>query len=250
MLVLTLLFIGLVSTVGYFGMQQVARAGSESLQVRGDRTHRGLQQRSIAPRNAEPVEKTAAIGRACGQADAFDYYFLGESFEGLKMAPTGRRCAPPPPKVRAADGTIVFMRPVRENVVAFIYGTCKPPPGPDGGCPAPLSISSSPACEQPHSLYRRYSGGGPPLPHRETRLRGVPAAIFDGAAQGGFFRIEMYTGDARVVLEGIDAEMVRRAVDKMVAPSTSPGGASRLGTDLPKPLPGAAEDDATKNPKC
>lgn len=245
-----LLIAGLLSAAGYIGAQQSARAGPESLQVRGDRSHRGLQQRSIAPRNAEPVEKTPGIGRACADAADFDYYSLGASFEGLKMAPTGRRCAPPPPKVRAADGTLVYMRPSRQNVVAFIYGTCKPPPGTDGGCPAPLSISSFPACEQPRSLYRRYSAGGDPAPYEETRLRGAPAAIFDEASQGDLFRLEIYTGNARVVIAGTDAEMVKRAVDKMVAPGASPGGAKRVGTELPGPIPGAADPDATENPKC
>lgn len=246
-----------LATAGYVGVQENTRAGAASLprggslQQRGDRAHRGLQQRSIAPRNAEPVEKTASIGRPCAEADDFDYYSLGASFEGLKMTPAGRLCAPPPPKVRSANGTLVYMRASRQNVVTFIYGTCEPPSGTDaGGCAPPLSISSYPACEQPHSLYTRYNAGGVPVPHQETRVRDVPAAIFDEGPRGGGTRLEVYAGDARVVIAGTDTRMVKRAADKMIAPSTSPGGAKRAGTELPKPIPGAAEDGATESPKC
>lgn len=240
----------LLPAAGYVGAQQSARGGSESLQVRGDRAHRGTQQRSIAPRNAEPVEKTPGIGRACSEARGYAYYSLGASFEGLKLTTSGRQCEPPPPKVRAADGTLVYMSPSRQNTVAFIYGTCQPPPGTDGGCAPPLSISSYPACEQPRSLYKRYRGGGTPVPFQETRVRGIPAAMFDAGPRGGGFRLEMYAGDARVVIAGNDVGMVKRAADRMVAPSSSPGGATSARTELPTPIPGAAEYDAKQNPKC
>jgi len=241
----TLLLAVALAAAGYVGAQRSARAGSESLQARGDRAHRGMQQPSVAPRNAEPVDKTAGIGRNCAGAGGFDSYSLGASFEGLKLLTKDRTCSPPPPKVRAADGTLVYNRMSRLNVVDFIYGRCKPPPGTDGGCAPPLSISSSPSCEQPHSLYTRYAASGGAVPHREIRVRGVPAAMFDEGA-GRRFRLEVYTGDARVVIAGADAAMVRRAADEMVAPS----GAAKRRTELPKPIPGAAEHDATVNPKC
>ena len=240
----------LLGLVGYLGLHQNAQAGPETLQQRGDQAHRGLQQASMAPRNAESVEKTPGIGRPCSEADDFDYYSLGAAFEGLKLTTSGRDCAPPPPKVRSADGTLVYMNFTRQNVVAFLYGTCKPPSGGDGGCAPPLSISSSPACEQPRSLYRRYRGGGPPIPHENTSVRGAPAATFDEGPGRGGFRLEVYTGDARVVIAGADPEMVKRAADEMVATSTSPGGAKRPRMELPKPIQGAAEEDARSNPKC
>ena len=240
----------LLGAAGYVGAQQNTGAGSERLKERGDRTHRGLQQRSNAPRDAEPVEKTPGIGRTCAQADDFDYYSLGASFEGLNLTTSDRQCAPPPSKVRAADGALVYRGLGRQNTVTFIYGTCDPPAGADGGCSPPLSISSHPACEQPRSLYKRYSGGRTRLPYEETRVRGAPAGIFDERSPGGRFRLEIYTGDARVSIAGDDAEMVKRAADQMVAPSSSPGGSKRPGTELPEPIPGASDPDATKNPKC
>jgi hypothetical protein len=239
-----------LATAGYVEAQQNAGAGSETLQERGDRLHRGLQQRSKAPRNAEPAEKTAGIGRSCAEADDFDYYSLGASFEGLKLTTSGRQCSPPPPKVRAADGTLVYMGASRVNTVAFLYGTCDAPSGTDGGCSPPLSISSYPACEQPRSLYKRYSGGGTPVQYEKTIVRGSPAAIFDERPQGGSFRLEVYAGDARVLISGNDAEMVKRAADQMVAPSSSVGGAKRARVELPTPIPRAADEDATENPKC
>lgn len=229
-------------------------AAKETFQQIGDRTHRGLQQRSRAPVNAEPVDRTPGIGRPCAAAGDFDTYFLGASFEGIPLVAQERSCDEPPPKLRDARGRLVFLRATRMNTAFSVYGTCQRPRDPrtgltgDGGCTPPISVSSSPACEQPHSLYRRFSGGSP-VPHKHIDVRGAPAAIFkEGTADS--MRVEIYTGDARVLITGTDPGVVRRAAAAILATSTSPGGARSAQAALPKAVTGAAEDDATKNPRC
>lgn len=142
----------------------------------------------------------------------------------------------------------------RVNVVSYSYGSCESPYDPrtgvrEGSCELPLSVSSHPACEQPHSLYERYAAGGRPVPHRHIRVRGAPGAIFqDGGRPDA--RIEIYTGDARVLIVGADEGMVTRAADRIVAPRTSPGGARDPTAELPRPIKGAAEDNADRSPPC
>jgi hypothetical protein len=138
--------------------------------------------RSRAPVNAEPARLMPGIGRPCDEASDFDHYFLGTSFEGLPLTSKGWRCSPPPRKVRDVHGTPVYFSPARVNAYTYIYGSCTPPRDPatgrfEGGCPPPLSVSSSPSCERPHSIVRRY-GGGTQLRHTHIRIRGVPAALY------------------------------------------------------------------------
>jgi len=193
---------------------------------------------------------------AAAEADDFDYYSLGTSFEGLKLAGKGRQCEPPPKKLRDPSGRLVYMNPARTNTVFYVYGSCKPPRDPEtglateGGCTPPLSVNSSPACEQPHSLYARYAAGGSPVPHQHLRVRGAPAAIFGGRPRDDVTRIELYAGDARVLIAGRDAETVRRAAAQIAAPRTSRGGAREASAVLPNAIRGAAEDTATENPRC
>jgi len=223
-----------------------------SFKERMDRSHRGMEQPSRAATNAPPAEQMAGVGRPCSEAQDFDYYYLGRSFEGLELTTTDRNCEPPPKKIRAANGAVVYQSPGRVNVVSYIYGNCDKSGVIEGGCLPPLSVSSHPACERPHSLYSRFSGGGPPMHHQHIRVRGAPAAVFqDGSpGKGGRTRVEIYTADAAVVVAGRDPDLVTRAARKLVAPARSSGGARDAVSDLPLPRRGAAEDDAKENPPC
>ncbi len=232
---------------------RAAQAQADSWREKAERSHRGKEQASPAARNAESVERTKGVGRPCSEADGFDYYFLDPSFEEFKLTGKNRQCDPPPRTIRDAGGKLVHENPGRVNTVFYVYGDCDVPRGPndaEGGCTAPLSVSSSPACEQPHSLYTRYSGGDHPLPHRHIRIRGARAAIFDQGPPLEPTRIEIYTGDARVLIAGVDPGVVNRAAAKIVAAPHSPGGARSADVDLPEAIAGAAEDDATRNPPC
>ena len=238
--------------------------GSESSRARTDRLHGGLERKSRAAANAEPAELMPGIGRPCAEARHFDHYYLGSSFEGLELTNRDRKCDPPPRKIPDDDGTLVYEVPGRINLVSYTYGTCDPQPksaaaGVEGGCIPPLSVSSTPACERPHSLVHRYATFGPPWPHRHVRIRGAPATVIiepapPGAPErpgGGISQIEVYTGDAAVTIAAAGRpRLLRRAAEQLVAPPSSLGGVRSPGAPLPEPREGAAEDDAKENPAC
>ncbi len=224
---------------------------------RGEREQIRYAQRraraSPAATNAEPARLMPGIGRPCEQAKDFDHYFLGNSFEDLPLTVKGRQCAPPPRKVRDANGTLVYMSAGRVNTFAYLYGRCAPPFAPksgqdEGGCSAPLSVSSTPACERPHSIVRRY-GGGNPLPHEHIRVRGVPAALYPTGATPRT-KMEVFTRDAVIEIYGKSGDLVRRAAASLVAAPTSRGGVRTPGSRLPPPIKGAAEEDGRRNPRC
>jgi hypothetical protein len=62
--------------------------------------------------------------------------------------------------------------------------------------------------------------------------------------------MEIFTGDAAVVIYGDDGDRVLRAAANIVAAPTSRAGARSPRTRLPAPIEGAAEDDARRNPRC
>lgn len=220
-----------------------------------ERSHVGKEQPSRAAQNAEPAEQTAGIGRPCAEAGEFDHYYLGAAFGGLDLVSAQRECEPPPKKIRDAAGTLVYERGGRVNVVSYIYGRCAPPnigrtSQSADGCVPPLQVTSAPACEQPHSLYTRYKvggDGGPSVPHKHVRIRGVSAAVF---RDGGPMRVEIYAGNAKVVVSGRDPSLVARAGLNVIAHPASRGGMRSPDGALPQPRKGAAEDQATASPPC
>lgn len=96
-------------------------------------------------------------------------YFVGESFAGLPLvAIIGEKEHP-----------------------SFIYGDCEVGSGFDpGGCPPPLDIQHSPITERHPAMFDPTSGCS------RTKVRGVPAAIFESS--GG--ALEIYTGRMTVVI--------------------------------------------------
>jgi hypothetical protein len=208
-------------------------------------------QPSRAAVNAEPADKTAGIGRPCSEAGDFDHYNLGDSFEGLALTASDRHCDPPPALIPNANGTMVHQRPGRVNVRAYFYGTCEAQPNPEtgqieGGCVPPLQVVTSPACEQPISLYKRYAApGARPDQLVRTQVRGAPAFVLSAGT-----KVLLYTSDAVVTVTGRDAGQVRRALAQLRAPLSSRGGARRSESELPEPVARAADENAAQNPTC
>lgn len=56
----------------------------------------------------------------------------------------------------------------------FIYGTCEPPDGIDGGCPPPLQLQIQPLCAHLEAVARA------PI-WRRRQIRGAPVGTIDGA---------------------------------------------------------------------
>jgi hypothetical protein len=80
-------------------------------------------------------------------------YWVGESFENRDLE-------------HVDVGTSEF--------ATFIYGTCEPPGGIDGGCPPPLEIQIQPLCAHLEAVAR-----APIWKRRE--VRGAPVGTIDGA---------------------------------------------------------------------
>jgi hypothetical protein len=80
-------------------------------------------------------------------------YWVGESFERWDLE-------------HVDVGTSEF--------AAFIYGTCEPPGGIDGGCPPPLQIQIQPLCAHLEAVARA------PIWQRR-QVRGAPVGTIDGA---------------------------------------------------------------------
>jgi hypothetical protein len=143
----------------------------------------------------------------------FSAYYLGDVFEGLPLTRTLRVCNKPHPQ-----------EPVRGNYISYIYGDCVP--GSDSGCAPPVEVQSAPACERRLSRRTRRRA-------RSHKVRGVPAVQFPGEP-----RLELFTGDATVVIFGRTQGEVRKAA---AALRSIPG--SRVSVParvrLPKPRRGA-----------
>lgn len=160
----------------------------------------------------------------------FDAYSAGATFDGLRRADAQRICKDP-------DATAIRLGApaLRDNKLTFTYGTCKVPDEPEASCPYPLAIQNFPACERNLSLYRRFpSPTGDVYPHVQTKVRGVPAAVFDDGQ-----RVEVYTGDATVVIWGQSATRVAAAAKSLQG--IHRGQAIGSGQELPPPEPGAIE---------
>lgn len=177
--------------------------------------------------NGQPAKLKLKSNSGTEQARAykrFPVYYAGEKVAGLPLTAVNREpvTAPPgtptAPKIRRAGGVSSF---------DFIYGSCDIPSVGEG-CSLPLTIQVWPACARYPALY----GGGPgsPVP-KKTRIRGVPAAYFEGG-----YRLEIQTGASTVVIFGGRSKM-RAAVAALEGLNVN----VRPGQKLPQPVPGALD---------
>jgi hypothetical protein len=121
---------------------------------------------SAAPRG----NFTLAEARAFGE---FPLVWAGDVVDGLRLAAIVRR-----------DDTATY--------VSFVYGDCRPVSY-DSGCAPPAEIQVWPADARNLDSYDS-SAPGAPAPE-QTRIRGSPAAFFDGGT-----RLEIYTSRSTVVV--------------------------------------------------
>lgn len=171
-----------------------------------------------------------ATSRFVACADSrFDTYDAGPRFKHLERVHRGRNCENP------QDNSA----PVRMNNRTSIYGDCVPI-GNDGGCPPPLEIQSWPACERNLALYAAYpSPDGEAAPYQRTRIRGTEAAVFQEGE-----RIEVYTGDATIVVMGESAGLTRAAANALV------GRRGDRPVDGGEPLPAPGEGALAGTARC
>lgn len=153
--------------------------------------------------------------------DGFALYSVGVSFEGVPLTAIHRRLDAPDSDM-PADA-----RPRGANWVSFLYASgCEPAEDHGLACKELLEVQVWPACERNLSVY-------PPGLAETASVRGVPAATFEDGR-----RLEVYTGDATVVIFGEDVGQVSRAA-KTLEPVN--GAPLEAGAGLPAPFPGALE---------
>jgi hypothetical protein len=164
-------------------------------------------------------EGPGAFTRADAHAfSAFPLYWLGGSFDRLPLSAITRR-----------NDAALAGQDIRADYVGFVYGDCVATD--ETGCPPPLEVQVWPACQRALADYA-LTPAGDPVPHRMTRVRGVPAASFERG-----LRLELYTGDVTVVIFGLSRQSVLRAAAALHATN---GLASDRAT-LPQPVRGAMQ---------
>jgi len=153
----------------------------------------------------------------------FPLYYAGAEVGGLPLSSVNRTPVTAPPRTPVAKK---LGGAGRRYSVDFTYGSC-PIASAEEGCSLPLSIQVWPACARYLALY---DGPLSPKPRR-TKVRGAPAAYFEGG-----YRLEVQTGEATIVIFGRKDRM-RQAVEALSGLNTN----VRRGERLPAPAPGALD---------
>src|SRR5215475_12710766 len=183
----------------------------------GCNEHRVEGGRSVELRSNYSVEQARRF-------HGFDLYYAGAEVAGLPLTAVTRDPVTAPPgtavarKLRHTSGL---------SSIDFLYGSCVVPEGSEGGCGLPLDIQVWPACARYPALYV-----GPLAPEpKPTRIRGVPAAYFEGG-----HRLEIQTGDATIVIFG-GKRLIRKAVNALEGLNVR----VPAGNELPPPVRGALD---------
>ncbi len=109
----------------------------------------------------------------------------------------------------------------------FVYGSCQPPAGSEGGCSAPLDVQNAEICARnPHSY------GIPPRALTQ-RVRGVPILRNEGSRA-----FEIYTGATTVVMFADNWRVATRAAEQLRSLDGRIGPKSKLPPPVAGPLEG------------
>jgi hypothetical protein len=117
------------------------------------------------------------------ELDRFPLYYAGDRVDGLPLV-------------------AVLRRNDTADYVSFVYGDCAPAVSGEG-CAPPAEIQVAPGCARGLALYDTPVAGA--LVPEKTRVRGFPAAFFDGGT-----RLEIYMGSSTVVVFSDSRERVLR----------------------------------------
>lgn len=198
------------------------RRGELARQLRRIEADREATARQYRDRHYNTAEEIGnALERLSGYR-RYRLYYLGRRHRKWPLEAVLSRLLPPayqhsykPPEKPPPPSSPTF---------DFVYGSCKPPPGSEGGCSAPLDVQNAEICARnPHSygtLRRSVT----------RRIRGVPVLQTPDA-------FEIYTGSTTIVIFTNDSRSATHAAHAL---RSLDGSIGPNGT-LPPPLPGALE---------
>jgi hypothetical protein len=107
---------------------------------------------------------------------------------------------------------------------SFIYGSCKPPPGSEGGCSPPLSVQNSEVCAVNPNSYGLHQRA------LTKRIRGVPVLSKERGRS-----LELFTRDTTITVSANSRDVAARAIANL----RSLDGRIGPRTKLPPPTPAA-----------
>jgi hypothetical protein len=187
--------------------------GRQLSQIEARRDARSREYRSRQYNAPDDIRRELARLRSYRR---YTLYYLGERHAGHELTSLNRRLQP----VIYGHYTRRRLPKPSSPTFDFIYGTCKPPPGREGGCPPPLDVQNYEICARNPNSYE--------VPARSLtqRIRGVPYYMNQGA--GAF---ELYTGTTTVVIFASDWEAAKRAAEQLRSID------GRIGPRSPLPAP-------------
>lgn len=196
------------------------RRGGMARRVRQNQTRleegiRSQRQRSYST----PAAITNVLGRLQSYG-RYTLYYPGRKVGRLPLTGVASRLQPP-----SHETTDRLFRPPISPAFGFIYGSCEPPPGTDGGCGAPLSVQNFESCAVNPKTY-----GLSPAALTE-RIRGVPV-LRDERGRS----LTLFTGETTITIYG-DRDLAARVAATLRSTDGTIGPRGKL----PPPAPGALE---------
>ena len=199
---------------GQLARQVHRRVARENAQIRQYR-------RQYRRRNYSAPAAISSALRRLRSYRRYRLYYPGRRVGHLPLKALGSRLQPPAyrqsPRRRP--------RPI-SPAFDFIYGSCRPPPGSEGGCAPPLAVQNFEIC----AVNPNSSGLRPGVLTR--RIRGVPVLTKERGRT-----IELFTGHTTIAISAGSRDIAARAIAKLRSFDGHIGSKVRL----PPPVPGALE---------
>ena len=197
------------------------RRGGMARRVRQDRARmeegiRRQRQRSYT----SPAAITDVLKRLASYR-RYTLYYPGRRIGGLPLTGVASRMQPPSPH----ETPVRRLPPPISPTFSFIYGSCEPPPGTDGGCGTPLSVNNFESCAVNPKTY----GLSPDA--LTERIRGVPV-LRDERGRS----LTIFTGETTIKISG-DSDVAARVAATLRSTDGTIGPRGKL----PPPVSGALE---------
>jgi len=196
------------------------RRGDMARQVRQNQAR---LEEGITSQRQRSYSTPAAITNVLGQLQSYGRYTLyypGRRVGRLPLTGVASRLQPP-----SHETTVRRLPPPISPTFSFIYGSCEPPPGTDGGCGTPLSVNNFESCAVNPKTY----GLSPDA--LTERIRGVPV-LRDERGRS----LTIFTGETTITISG-DSDVAARVAATLRSTDDTIGPRGKL----PPPVSGALE---------